>query len=186
MIVDFARKGPDQWMAVDPAHCIFLFGTVLARKPHDVLDLGIGTCGYTSRLILQALKYNQRGRLTCVDNWLGFGGSEQEVARVLRSLGAEVVRQAEEDYVKGCPDDSFDLLVSDADHDRSHLWVKDHMRITRHDGFMFFHDTNNRLFPNLHAIESEIKHLPYFHFKESTRPDEECERGWLFAVNKKC
>jgi len=181
VIVDFTRP-PGEW-PIDLAHNAFLFGSVLARKPHDVLELGIGL-GYVTRVVLAALKYNGRGRLVCVENWSGWGGREHEVADLLRKLGAEIVVGDERVYVEGCPDDSYDLLISDADHDNSHLWLEGYLRITRHDGFMFFHDTNN-IWPGLRAIEDRIKHMPYFHFKESTRPDEECERGWLFVVNKK-
>jgi hypothetical protein len=31
----------------------------------------------------------------------------------------------------------------------------------------------------------ELMALPHFHFTESSRPDERCERGWLFVINKK-
>ena len=62
------------------------------------------------------------------------------------------------------------------------------MRIVGHDGFLFFHDTNQPdIFPGLAEIESQVRQrgLPYFHFKDQSRPDERCERGWLFVINKK-
>ncbi len=95
---------------------------------------------------------------------------------------------AEEAFVRSCPDDEFDFLISDGDHFHSGTWVDQHLRITRHDAFLFFHDTNQaERFPSLSLIEKAIsgRGLPYYHFKENSRPDEHCDRGWLFAINKK-
>ena len=98
------------------------------------------------------------------------------------------VTASEEAFVRSCPADAYDFLVSDADHFRSGGWLDQHLRIVQHDGFLFFHDTNQpQQFPSLGAIEPQVKErgLPYFHFKESSRGDERCQRGWLFVINQK-
>jgi hypothetical protein len=86
------------------------------------------------------------------------------------------------------PDNAYDFLISDADHIRSGTWLDQHLRIVEAGGFLFFHDTNQpRTFPSLASIEGQVRErgLPYFHFKESSRPDERCQRGWLFVINQK-
>ena len=53
---------------------------------------------------------------------------------------------------------------------------------------MFFHDTNQRgVFPGLATIEDKLKEWGIFclHLKENSRPDEQCDRHWLLAVNRK-
>lgn len=175
-------------VALDRSHNLFLFGSLVSRKPADVLELGIGS-GYLSWTCVYALRYNGRGTLTSVDNWLDWKGAEPPIAARLRAEGVNVAAPiTEEEFVRTSETDAYDFLISDADHRRSGGWIDEHLRITRHDGFMFFHDTNHEdRYRGLRAIEQRIKELrlPYFHFTESSRPDERCERGWLFAVNKK-
>jgi hypothetical protein len=174
-------------VALDRAHNMFLIGAVMARKPLDILELGIGSA-YVTMSLMYAIRYNQRGRLTSVDNWADWGGQEPPGVDALRKGGANIVTMGEEAFVRAAASDSYDLLVSDADHFRSAGWLDQHLRIVRHDGFMFFHDTNSlNAFPGLATIERRIGELglPCFHFKESSRPDERCDRGWLFVINKK-
>lgn len=175
-------------VAIDRAHDVFLMGALLSRKPRDILELGIGS-GFVTRTLLEGTRYNGIGTVTAVDNWLDWRGDEPPVIAELRASGVKVVAPVpEETFVHQAETDAFDFLVSDADHRRSGTWVDEHLRIVRHDGFMFFHDTNHLdRFKTLGLIEKRIRELglPFFHFTESSRPDERCERGWLFAINKK-
>jgi hypothetical protein len=53
---------------------------------------------------------------------------------------------------------------------------------------MFFHDTNQpNAFPGLATLESRVKALglPSFHYKQSNRADENCDRDILFVINQK-
>jgi predicted O-methyltransferase YrrM len=174
-------------VAIDLAHNAFLVGAVLARKPENVLELGIGS-GYVTNSLLHAIRYNRKGQLTSVDNWCDWHGAEPAFAAPLRAAGVNIVVAAEEEFVCSGADDAYDFLVSDADHFRSASWLDQHLRIVEHDGFLFFHDTNQpHMFPGLATTEGQIQKrgLPYFHFKESSRTDERCQRGWLFVINKK-
>jgi len=174
-------------VAIDLAHNVFLVGAVLARKPENVLELGVGS-GYVTNSLMHALRFNRKGRLTSVDNWFDWRGVEPAGVANLRAAGVNVITSGEEEFVRAAPSDAYDFLVSDADHFRSGAWLDQHVRIVQHDGFMFFHDTNQQpMFPSLGTIEGQIKErgLPHFHFKESSRPDERCQRGWLFVINKK-
>ena len=174
-------------VAIDLAHNVFLIGAVLARKPDRVLELGVGS-GYVTNSLLCALRFNRKGKLTSVDNWFDWNGVEPKFVAPLRAAGVNVVVSGEEEFVRAAPDGAYDLLVSDADHFKSGGWLDQHLRIVQHDGFLFFHDTNQpRMFPGLATIEGQIQErgLPHFHFKESSRPEERCQRGWLFVINKK-
>ena len=181
---DFGRHP----VAIDVAHNLFLIGALVSRKPEHVLELGIGS-GYVTRSLLHGLRYNGRGILTSVDNFLDWKGAEPPYVAEFREMGAEIVAPVgEKEFVFGAPADAYDFMVSDADHSRSGTWIDEHLRIVRHDGFMFFHDTNHATkYKSLKLIEKRIRELglPYFHFTANSRPDERCDRGWLFAINKK-
>ena len=173
-------------VAIDRCHNMFMMGALLAKKPDDILELGIGS-GYVTISLIHGLRYNGKGRLTCVDNWVDARGAVMaDLSADLRKLGVSVVAPVEEhSFVSGCPSDSYDFLISDADHANSGIWVDEHLRIVRSGGFLFFHDTNQLCeYPNMALITERVKELNlcHYHFKESSRPDEQCERGWLFVM----
>jgi predicted O-methyltransferase YrrM len=174
-------------VALDRAHNMFLVGAVLSLKPAEILELGVGT-GYVTSSLIHAINYNKKGRLTSVDNWLDWGGKEPQGVDNLRQAGVNVVSMGEEQFVRQAPTDGWDLMVSDADHFGSANWIDQHLRIVKNEGFMFFHDTNQpEVFPGLATIEGKLRERGLFcyHFRQNSRPDEHCHRGWLFAVNKK-
>ena len=173
-------------VAIDRCHNLFMMGALLSKKPDDVLELGVGS-GFVTVSLIHGLRYNGKGKLTCVDNWADArGGAMDDLAADLRRLGVNLVAPMEEyRFVSSCPSDSYDFLISDADHVNSGTWVDQHLRIVRKGGFLFFHDTNQlQEYPNMALIEQRVKELNlcHYHFKESSRPDEQCERGWLFVM----
>ncbi|UCD82316.1 MAG: glycosyltransferase family 4 protein [Desulfobacterales bacterium] len=174
--------------AVDRCHNLLVTGSVLARKPQNVLELGIGT-GYLTWSLIYALRYNGMGQLTCVDNWFDWGMTEPAGINEIRSAGVQVIAPvSEEEFVKQSPSNVYDFLISDADQFLSGLWVDELLRICRHNAFMFFRNTNLKDdLPNLQLIEKRIKQLGlnHYHFTETSREDERCYRGWLFAINEK-
>lgn len=175
-------------VAIDRCHNLFMMGALLSRKPDDVLELGIGS-GFVTLSLIHGLRYNGKGKLTCVDNWTDArGGSMDDIMANLRLAGVNVVAPMEEkSFLTSCPSDSFDFLVSDADHLNSGTWVDEHLRVVRSGGFLFFHDTNDlERYPNMALITKRVQELNLFHyhFTQSSRPDEQCERGWLFVVKR--
>ena len=174
--------------AVDRCHNLFVTGAVLARKPHNVLELGIGT-GYLTWSLIYALRYNGMGQLTCADNWFDWGMTEPAGIDKIRAAGVQVTAPvSEEEFVKQSPSNVYDFLISDADQFLSGLWIDELLRICQHNAFMFFRNTNRKDdLPNLQLIEKRIKELGlhHYHFTETSRDDEHCYQGWLFAVNDK-
>jgi len=184
MLENFDHVGNS--VAIDRCHNMFMMGALLAKKPDDILELGIGS-GYVTISLIHGLRYNGKGRLTCVDNWVDARGAVMEdLAADLKKLGVNVVAPVEErSFVSGCPSDAYDFLISDADHVNSGTWIDEHLRIVRKGGFLFFHDTNQiSQFPNMALIEKRVQELKlcHYHFKENSRPDENCDRGWLFVM----
>lgn len=175
-------------VAVDKCHAFHIIGSLISKKPEKVLEVGIGT-GFLSAGLLMGIRYNQKGTLTCVDNWQDWNGIEPPEIANLRAAGVNVVAPiAEKDFIMNCPDNEYDFVISDGDHLNSGSWVDEYFRITKANGFIFFHDTNiHDVFPSLSLIEPRVKELdlPYYHFTKNTRPDEHCERGLMFVINKK-
>ena len=180
LLADFK---PDE-RAIDVAHNLLLIGAVLSKKPERILELGIGT-GIVTRSLLAAVRFNGKGHITSVDNWFDWHGKEPSWVNQLREQGVTVRVDSEETFLRKCPADEYDLLISDADHVNSGRWLAEHLRVTRNDGFLFFHDTKSANWPTLFTIQQRISHLPHYHFTEESRPDERCSRGWLFVINKK-
>lgn len=175
-------------VAIDRSHNMFIIGALLSQKPDDVLELGIGT-GYLTVSLVHALRYNGKGKLTCVDNWGDArGGDMEDVAGNLRMAGVNVVAPMEERaFLVNSPDNAYDFLISDADHVNSGTWVDEHLRVVRPGGILFFHDTNNTVdYPNMALITQRVRELdlPHYHFTKSSRPDERCERGLLFVTKR--
>ena len=56
-----------QRIAIDDPHAMLIFGLAISHKPEQVLEIGVGS-GFLTQTLLNAVEYNQRGILTCVDN----------------------------------------------------------------------------------------------------------------------
>ena len=174
-------------VAIDLCHNMFMMGALLSKKPDDVLELGIGS-GFVTVSLIHGLRYNGKGKLTCVDNWKDEWGADSDDVARLRMAGVNVVAPVEErTFLSECPSDSYDFLISDADHFNSGTWVDEHLRVVRSGGFLFFHDTNElESFPNMALITKRVQELNlyHYHFKQSSRSEERCERGWLFVIQR--
>ncbi len=179
---------PRNHTAIDAPHANLLCGVIMSSKPARVLELGVGT-GYATKAITDALLYNKHGALTCVDNWIDYGGEEPPLAGELRSLGAIVVTASEGEFVAACRDTmagAYDVIVSDADHHNAQNFVDDHLRLLAPGGFLFYHDTINGDYPNLATIREKLTAagVKFTEFSKNTRPDERCQRGWLMATKE--
>jgi predicted O-methyltransferase YrrM len=171
------ETGAAAHVAVDPCHVDHIYGVARALKPAQVLEFGLGT-GATANAILRALRENNRGQLTLVDNWHDFGGQQPDTP-TLRQNRLNVVAAAEGLFVKNAAP-VYDMIISDADHYGSHTWWEDTLRLVRPGGCVFYHDVTFSGAPNLRTIydESRQKYAVQL-FNASTTSDERCERGLL-------
>lgn len=173
-------EGAAEPVAMDRAHQALIFATALAQKPLDVIEFGVGS-GATSEALIAAINYNQHGRLTCVDNWIDWGGAEPPVAERLRQSGVTVVCESERAFTVAAPANAYDLLVSDADHNSAGGWIADTFRIVRSGGILFFHDAAATNYAAMAKIREFTKSFPHQMFERSSRPDERCGRGLLMV-----
>lgn len=172
--------------AVDECHAELLRGLVMSLKPERVLELGYGT-GRCTRAVLEGLRYNRIGKLTLVDNWWDFGGTFPTITEIMTGDDVTIITSNESAYVHSCPSDSFDLIVSDADHQHAGEWFDQYIRICRNGGMIVAHDTANTEYPGLAMmkVKATAAGLPWWEFSKSSREGERCWRGLtLFGVRK--
>jgi predicted O-methyltransferase YrrM len=171
--------------AIDFNHVMFLYSSVISLKPKRCLNLGIGP-GTSAFAILEGLEYNQTGSLDCLDNFCD--NLLQTTLDELKEKNVTIIQGEERDYVASCESNSYDLILSDADHLHADEWTNEIFRIATPDAFLFFHDVANNDYPNLrkHIKIIENKGLPHFLFNTVSRSDERCDKsGFLFVINKK-
>jgi ubiquinone/menaquinone biosynthesis C-methylase UbiE len=173
---------------IDLCHQDFIFGCARAKKPKNVLELGFGT-GDTTMQLIEAIGTNcNDANFTVVDNLFDWQGKKPDKLQDYEKYFLDFKLSDEKTFVEQCSSDTYDFLVSDADHQSAHDRFEQLRRIVKHDGFMFFHDTNTpETYPILATFKERAEQygLPCFHFTESSRSDEKCERGLLFVINKK-
>lgn len=174
--------------AIDLNHAFLLFAVAVASKSQRMLNLGIGP-GLSVNALLRAVRYTGAGSIVAVDNNYDLGGNmSQGIIDQLRNDGVEVVISEERDYVFNCPTDSFDLIVSDADHYHAGEWVDEILRIARPGAFIFVHDADNSAFPGLRRYQTRAAELGLGHvlFNKGGRGSERAPKtGWLMIVNRK-
>lgn len=174
---------PKKRIAIDKAHNALIFGSVLSAKPKHVLEIGIGT-GFVTRAVVCALEWNGCGRLTSIDHAQKTNDVAPQVYDELRNMGVEIIISTEGDFIKKQQPNTYDFLISDADHQHALDWLDETLAMMMAGSIMFWHDTNNTA--HLMQIESMLNNrkIPFFHFKRSSRIDERCERGMVMAFKK--
>ncbi len=174
--------------AIDICHSVLILGSLLSAKPESILELGVGT-GFVTNLLLDGITYNQQGNLTCVDNFHDYNGHlQQSTLDKIASRKAKIIAPIEEKlFVINSQTDSYDFLVSDADHEHAGEWVDEIFRIMKPNSFMFFHDVSAPGYPNLANYITRSKELgkPHYLFNVNSRPNESCQRGFLMVINIK-
>lgn len=175
--------------AIDTAHASLIIGSLMSSKAQDILEIGIGT-GFVTNLLLTAVEYNRVGHITAIDNFHDLGGNlpKNTLNILYRQSKLNIIAPIEErDFIISTSDNSYDFLISDGDHNNAHQWIDHIFRICKPDAFMFFHDISNQLYPDLIKYKFKADELdkPNFLFKNSSRTDEQCERGLLMVINRK-
>jgi len=174
--------------SVDLCHGMLILSTLMSAKPENILEIGIGP-GFCSELILSAIEYNQKGQLTCVDNFVDLGGNLPNTSiEKLKNNNVKIIAPIEEkDFVFSVEENAYDFLMSDGDHHRAGEWTDQIFKIMKPNAFMFFHDVSNTGFPSLQKYYTESLRLnkPCYLFNKSSRQDEQCHFGLLMVINKK-
>jgi len=194
------NKEPYKSAGIDVAHAMLLFGIILSQKPKNILELGIGT-GVASETILNAIKYNSiKCQYDAVDFCMQYSektksylyhGSwaypTEEYIEKLKKENVNLIGLDEKIFVENCQSDKYDLIISDADHNRAGEWAEHIFRICKHDGIILMHDIAGDWYPSLQKYIEYIKNnsIPYFLFEKNSRQEERCQRGWLMIINKK-
>lgn len=163
---------------IDACHRELIAAVVRCHKPQRILELGYGT-GKTTQAMLDAIAANgQHCDLTVVDNFVDWGYVPQDIPQ----LGFNLVQADEGEYLSGMQVCTrlFDVIVADADHNRTHEHVWKILQLLNSGGFAFFHDVLNPAFPNLRLIPMSLHGITFFC---SSLPDEQCNRG-LFMYRK--
>lgn len=162
-------------IAIDRAHCDLIYGLVVSSKPRDVLELGWGT-GASARVIASALSYNGGTcSYTLVDNWHDWGGKMPEG---LEGWEPAIHMKDETEFCSSLEKDSYDFILSDADHGNAEKNADALYCALRYGGVLIFHDVCNPGWPNLHSLQTK----PYWNsvlFDKNSRDGEECDRGLL-------
>jgi predicted O-methyltransferase YrrM len=182
------KQYPFKDASLDFNHLMLLFGTILSQKPTEICEMGIGT-GISSLTILAALKYNEKPyNYTCVDNLYDLGGNlPQGMLDMLKDQKVNIVISNEREYLEKCPKDSYDLILSDADHMTGGNNVELFLDALRDNGILFAHDVLNPGYPTLkrYMTVAQERNLPYFVFNQSSLPTEGCKTGFIMILNKK-
>lgn len=169
-------------IAIDKAHCDLIYGLVVSAKPRDVLELGYGT-GASSLSISEALEYNEnalfnsakelQAKYTIVDNWNDWNGEEPDIHQHRFSL----VTMDETEFCSNLQKDSYDFILSDADHANAEKNAGKLFYALRSPGILIFHDVTNPGWPNLRVLLGSYANSVLFN--KSSRQNEECDRGLL-------
>ena len=186
-------------ISTDFAHNMLIYGIILASKPEKVLEIGIGS-GLGTRAILSALDYNNQGKLNCVDSFvdyvtLGHVTDDSVTPKIVKDLNkhkrVKIIQSTEEDFVASCKTNSYDLVVSDADHNHYQIWAEEIFRITKNNGFIFLHDVGDND-ENAYINIAKSRNISWYRFNQTTiineitNPDlERTFRGMLMIINKK-
>ncbi|MBF0485530.1 MAG: class I SAM-dependent methyltransferase [Candidatus Omnitrophica bacterium] len=171
-------------VAIDIAHDFFILGSLLSRKPHNILELGIGS-GFVSQMLLAAIRTNRRGTLTSVDSLWDWKGVRPPHFDSIESGGGRIVIEEEESFLVRQDSGRYDFIISDGDHVNMYFFIDKIFRVAKKDAFIFFHDTNNPMFSNLLKIEAIVRKAghPCYHFKDKSAEGERTDRGLLFVIN---
>lgn len=169
-------------VAMDEAHISLIASTIRAAKPERILEVGVGS-GRCTAALLAAIDCNQMGHVIAVDNWRDWEGVEPEHVEPLRQRGAQVMRLTEQEAIAAFASDSFQVIVSDADHHHAGEWLPEYVRVLSPGGFIFFHDTNQPNYPSLYELPNRLQRRGFacHHFTACSRQDERCGRGLLMA-----
>jgi len=172
---------------MDINHAELIKGLVMASKPTNILEMGVGGARSMDSVI-DAIEYNQNNPIyTVVDNWCDFAGSiPQEFLEIYGPYITNLISSVEREFVFSTKD-TYDFIISDADHHHTNEWFEYvYNNLLQNGGILIYHDINlfpekRDSFPNLAEIYHKCNELNinYKLFNKSTLPNERCHRGLM-------
>jgi predicted O-methyltransferase YrrM len=165
-------------IAIDQAHCDLIYGLIVSLKPRDVLEFGLGS-GASATAIAKGLLFNDlKCSYTIVDNWHDWKGVEPGFhLEALEFPLPIIVNQDETEFCNTLEKDSYDFILSDADHANAEKNAGKLYYALRSPGIMIFHDVCNPGWPNLRVLKGSYANSVLFN--KNSRDGEECDRGLL-------
>ena len=88
-------------------------------------------------------------------------------------------------FVSKAESDTYDFIVSDADHSHSGEWTDHIWRIAKPDAIIVVHDIFSYTSPYKYVSEAKRLGKPTMIFNKSSRKDEECNNGLAIIANRK-
>jgi SAM-dependent methyltransferase len=178
-VVDYVKFLSDYKVdssSVDFCHNLLIFSTILSYKPQNILEVGYGS-GFVTHSIIEAIKINNIGKLTLVDNWRDWN---YKIPNFINNLdnNIDLITSEEIDFISCCNDNLYDIVVQDASHKNFNNIFHNYKRITKNKGIIFFHDSS--MFDL-----NFIKDNSFVNFNKSTIFGERCDRGFLMFINNK-
>jgi predicted O-methyltransferase YrrM len=167
-------------VAIDDNHVQLIKSLVMCNKPKTILEIGIGS-GIVTKAVIDASRYNNISTfITCVDNFLDWGGKPPVGLVDLLNECTSFVRSNEKDFIYSTAE-KYDFIVSDADHQHTHEWVSKTYDLLNTGGILIYHDVTNKEYPNLYEIVRYVQRYNINHvlLNRSSLPNERCERGLL-------
>lgn len=165
-------------ISIDSNHIELIYALIICHKPNSVLELGIGS-GNTTHKIIEAFKYNGiETNIDCVDNFYDWAGQIPDHIKDIKSINLIVTD--EKTFIDECSK-TYDFIISDADHEHTHLWTEKTIGLLNPNGILIYHDITNNTYPNLHSILDFVKSKGYrfMLFNQNSRSTERCDRGLL-------
>lgn len=165
--------------AIDLNHIQLIHSLILSHKPQSVLEIGIGT-GLVTKNIIDAFVYNQIPLdLTCVDSFIDWNGATPIGFETFQQH-IKFINKNEKDFISSCLD-TYDFIISDADHHHTNEWVDKTYSLLNKKGIIIYHDVTNNEFPNLYDIIKYVEknNINHVVFNKSSLGTERCERGLL-------
>lgn len=164
---------------MDFNHIHLIGSLILSHKPKSVLEIGVGT-GLVTKKIINAFAYNNIPvDLTCVDNFTDWRGSTPTGFETYQQQ-IKFIPKDEKEFVSSCLN-TYDFIVSDADHYRTNKWFDKTYSLLNNKGILVYHDVTNKQFPNLYDIVKyvETNNINHVIFNKSSLDTERCDRGLL-------
>jgi len=166
-------------VAMDDNHIQLIYSLILCNKPNTILEIGIGS-GLVTKTIIDAFHYNQMPtKITCIDSFLDWNGNIPIGFETFHDI-IDFKQSNEKDFIFNCTE-TYDFIISDADHHHTNEWVDKTYNLLNTGGILIYHDVTNSDFPNLFDILRFVRDnkIRYGLFNKSSKSTERCERGLL-------